>query len=143
MLAWLNKVYHHHHHHHVLTKRTVLEQVMKIYDPLGLVSPFTLLAKIYLREVWSRNLDWDAHLPADLTTKWVSFFTTLFQLDRLRLSRSLRPEDAVGRPWLIILSDGSDLAYGYAAYIRWTLQSGLYWCRLIMAKCRIAPINKL
>ena len=36
-----------------LTKRTVLEQVMKIYDPLGLVCPFTLLAKVYLREVWS------------------------------------------------------------------------------------------
>ena len=127
----------------ILTKRTVLEQVMKIYDPLGLVSPFTLLAKMYLREVWSRNLDWDTPLPADLTTKWVSFFTTLFELDRLRLPRNLRPEDAVGRPWLIILSDGSDIAYGFAAYVRWTLQSGLYWCRLIMAKCRIASVNKL
>ena len=75
----------------ILTKRTVLEQVMKIYDPLGLVSPFTLLAKMYLSEVWSRNLDWDTHLPADLTTKWVSFLTTLFKLDRLRLPRNLRP----------------------------------------------------
>ena len=108
---------------------------MKIYDPLGLVSPFTLLAKIYLREIWSRKLDWDTPLPSDLTSKWVSFFTTLFQLKRLRFSRRLRPEDAVG--------DGSDIAYGYAAYIRWSLQSGLYWCRLIMAKCRIAPVNKL
>ena len=45
----------------ILTKRTVLEQVMKIYDPLGLVSPFTLLAKIYLREICSRKLDWDTH----------------------------------------------------------------------------------
>jgi hypothetical protein len=77
----------------VLTKRTVLEQVMKIYDPLGLVSPFTLLAKIYLREVWLRKHDWDAPLPADLSHL---SFTTLFQLDRLRLPRSLRPEGAVG-----------------------------------------------
>ena len=126
----------------ILTKRTVLEQVMKIYDPLGLVSPFTLLAKMYLREVWSRNLDWDTPLPADLTNKWVSFFTTLFELDRLHLPRNLQPEDAAGRPWLIILSNGS-IAYGFAAYVRWTLQSGLYWCQLIMAKCRIAPVNKL
>ena len=128
----------------ILTKRTVLEQVMKIYDPLGLVSSLTLSAKIYVREIWSRKLDWDTPLPSDLTSKWVSFFTTLFQLlEHLRFPRRLRPEDAVGRPWFIILSDLSDLAYGYAAYIRWSLQSGLYWCRLIMAKCRIAPVNKL
>ena len=35
----------------VLTKQTVLEQVMKIYDPLGLVCLFTLWGKVYLREL--------------------------------------------------------------------------------------------
>ena len=60
-----------------------------------------------------------------------------------QFSRCLRPHDAIGRPWLIILSDASDLAYGYAAYIRWLLQDGTYWCRLIMPKCRIVPLNKL
>ena len=101
----------------ILTKRTVLEQVMKIYDPLGLVCPFTLLAKLYLREVWSRKLDWDTPLPMDLTKKWIRFFTTLFRLEQLRFPCCLRPKDAIGRPWLVILSDGSDLAFGYAAYI--------------------------
>ena len=33
----------------ILTKRIVLQQVMKICDPLGLVSPFALIGKIYLR----------------------------------------------------------------------------------------------
>jgi hypothetical protein len=127
----------------VLTRRNVLEQVMKIYDPLGLISPFTLMAKIYLRETWSRNLGWDDALPAELCNKWSNFFAALFKLQRLCLERCLRPENSHGRPWLIILSDGSDLAYGFAAYIRWKLDDGSYWCRLIMAKCRIAPINKL
>ena len=116
---------------------------MKIYDPLGLISPFTLMAKIYLRETWSRNLGWDDALPAELCNKWSNFFAALFKLQRLCLERCLRPENSHGRPWLIILSDGSDLAYGFAAYIRWKLDDGSYWCRLIMAKCRIAPINKL
>ena len=92
--------------HEILTKRAVLEQVLKIYDLLGLVSPFTQLAKICLREIWSRKLDWNTPLPSDLTSKWVSFFTTLFQLEHLRIPRRLRPEDAVRRPCLIILSDG-------------------------------------
>jgi len=41
------------------------------------------------------------------------------------------------------MSDGSDLAYGFAAYVRWELDDGKFWCSLIMAKCRIAPVNKL
>ena len=127
----------------VLTRRIVLSQVMMIFDPLGFVCPYTLLGKIHLRETWSLKLGWDDPLPIHLRSKWVHFFCSLFQLEQLRLGRCLRPPDSVGRPWLIIFSDGSDLAYGFAAYIRWRLNSGDYWCRLIMAKCRIAPVNKL
>lgn len=114
-----------------------------IFDPLGFVCPYTLLGKIYLRETWSLKLGWDDPLPTHLRSKWVHFFCSLFQLEQLTLNCCLRPPDSVGRPWLIIFSDGSDLAYGFAAYIRWRLNSGDYWCRLIMAKCRIAPVNKL
>ena len=45
----------------------------------------------------------------------------------------------MGLPMLIVFSDGSKLAFGAAAYIRWELKAGGYWSRLIMAKCRIAP----
>ena len=41
----------------VLTKRLGLQQVMVIYDPMGLVTPFTLQAKVYLRETWLLKLD--------------------------------------------------------------------------------------
>ena len=127
----------------ILTKRIVLQQVMKIYDPLGLVCPFTPIGKIYLRETWSRNLGWDDQLPVDLRAKWLKFFISLFELEKLSLQRCLRPPEAVGNPWLIIFSDGSDIAYGFVAYIRWELADGNAWCRLIMAKCRVGPINKL
>ena len=49
----------------------------------------------------------------------------------------------MGSPSLTIFSDGSDIAYGYSAYIRWQLSDGSFWCRLIVAKCRIFPIRKL
>ena len=89
------------------------------------------------------KLGWDDQLPTDLRVKWVHFFFTLFQLEQLSLNRCLRPPNSVDRPWLIIFSNGSDLAYGFPAYVRWRLDSGDYWCRLIMAKCCIAPVNKL
>ena len=52
-----------------LTKRMVLSQVMKIYDPLGLLCPFTLYGKIYLRETWALKLGWDVALPDNLREK--------------------------------------------------------------------------
>ena len=127
----------------VLTKRMVLGQVMKIYDPLGILCPFTLIGKVLLRETWMQGIGWDDRLPDDLRCKWITFFTNMFQMESLKFERCLRPADAQGNPWLVILSDGSDLAYGFVAYARWRLQSGSYSCRLIMAKNRIAPINKL
>ena len=127
----------------VLTRRLVLEQVMSIFDPLGFLCPFTLLAKVYLRETWARNLGWDDMLPTELRGKWMEFFTSLFELQGVKFPRCLKPENAVGKPCLIIMSDGSDIAYGFVAYIRWTLDNGGFWCRLILAKCRIAPMSKL
>ena len=127
----------------ILTRRMVLEQSMKIYDPLGVLSPFTLQSKILLRETWTLKLNWDDQLPGDLRSRWVTFFTQLFQLSDLNYDRCMKPEGAVGNPSLVILSDGSDVAYGFAAYVRWQLQDGSYWCRLALAKCRIAPVHKL
>ena len=52
----------------ILSRQIVLEQVMRIYDPLGLVHSFTLIAKVYLWKTWSRILEWDNRLPDDLCT---------------------------------------------------------------------------
>jgi hypothetical protein len=127
----------------VLTKRMVLEQVMRLYDPLGILSPFIVRGKIYLRETWDLGLAWDDPLPAHMRNKWVTFFIQMCQLSAMEYDRCLTPRDAQGQPTLVILSDASDKAYGFAAYIRWKLSDGKYFCRLVLAKSRIAPIRKL
>ena len=125
----------------VLTRRNVLKQVMSIYDPLGLLSPFTLKAKILLRKTWEIKLGWDDCLPPELHQDWCKFFAELFQVNDLRIQRCLKPKNAAGLPWLIILSDGSTQAYGCAAYARWECNDGTIKMRLIMAKSRIAPLS--
>ena len=127
----------------ILTKRMVLQQVMGIYDPMGLISPFTIKAKMYLRETWILKLDWDDPLPQDMKRKWKQFFQDMFLLENLKFPRCLKPKNAVGDPWLIILSDGSDQAYGCAAYARWNCSDGSVKMHLIMAKARIAPMDKV
>ena len=52
------------------TKRGVLGKVARIYDPLGLVSPFTLGDKLLYREVCDAKIASDAQLQPDLVAKW-------------------------------------------------------------------------
>lgn len=127
----------------ILTRRIVLEQVMRVYDPFGILAPFIITAKILLRDTWLLKLGWDEALPDHMHSRWITFFTGLFQVEQYEYERCIKPENTVGNPCLVILSDASDNAYGFAAYVRWELSDGKYWCRLLLAKSRIAPIRKL
>ena len=125
------------------TRRKVLQQVMAIYDPLGLLSPFTLKAKILLRKTWEIKLGWDDELPPCLYQSWTHFFKELFDIQQINFPRCTKPKDAVGDPWLVLYSDGSEVAYGCVAYVRWSCENGTYKSCLLMAKSRIGPVTKL
>ena len=118
-----------------------MSNIAKVFDVMGFVTPVTLKAKLMIREVCDdESLGWDNPLPEDLRKKWIDFLRSLFELDSLRVPRSLWPEGEVkGLPSLVIFSDGSISAYGVAAYIRWELAEGGYWSRLIIAKSKISP----
>ena len=125
----------------LLTRKVVLSNVMKVFDPIGLLSPLILRAKLLLRETWSvAGLGWDDPLPTKEKDDWLKFFISLLQLNDIEIPRSLWPEGEVeGLPMLVIFSDGSISAYGVAAYIRWQMKDGSFWSRLIMAKSKLAP----
>lgn len=56
-----------------LTKRGVLRKLVKVYDPLGLVSPVTLKGKLIFRDVCDEKQPWDAKLNepiAQRRKKW-------------------------------------------------------------------------
>ena len=49
----------------------------------------------------------------------------------------------MGKPDLVVFSDGSVLAFGAVAYVRWLLESGEYWTALVMSKSKVAPKNRI
>ena len=126
----------------LLTKRMVLSQVMRIYDPMGLICAFTLRGKILLRETWEENYQWDEPLPEALRLRWVKFLCSVYDLRKLEYPRSIKPKEAEGNPTLVLFSDASDKAYGFMAYARWKCSNETYQSRLIMAKNRVAPLVK-
>ena len=78
-----------------------------------------------------------------IRSKWVKFFTSSFELENLRIERCIKPENAIGDPMLVIYSDGSDLGYGCVAYVRWECDDDTVKSFLVMAKSKIAPMNKI
>ena len=126
-----------------LSKRQVLSQVNGVYDPLGLISPFTVRAKMMLRKLWGQDerLDWDDAIPDHLGHDWITFFEELFQLKNASIPRCIKPRKSVEELEFILFSDPSNEAYGAAAYVRWTLLNGTFAAQLIPSKNRIAPVK--
>ena len=127
----------------VLTRRMILSQVNGIYDPIGLASPFTVQAKIMLRSLTAEGLDWDEAVSDSERQKWVKFFQDVFEMEDISFPRSIKPNDAVGQPVLILFSDASEHAFGTCAYVRWRMSNGTFQSRLLTAKSRLAPLKKI
>ena len=129
-----------------LTKRMVLSQINKIYDPLGLVTPVTVSAKILMRKLWIgelKSLGWDGPLPTDVRREWLDLFAELFNLETVEFQRCVRPPCAIGKPGLIVLSDGAEEAFGTCAYIRWQISDNSFSSQLLGSKCRVSPLKKI
>jgi hypothetical protein len=63
------------------TKRQMLSDASKVYDPLGFISPVTISLKICMQTIWFHNLGWDEHIPQDIAQ---IFFNWRAQLHEVR-----------------------------------------------------------
>ena len=45
-----------------LTKRIVMSQLNGIYYPIGLLVPLTIKGKIFMRNLWVKEFDWDTYV---------------------------------------------------------------------------------
>ncbi|XP_051864115.1 uncharacterized protein LOC127566213 [Drosophila albomicans] len=52
------------------TKRNILSVTSRLFDPLGLLSPLIIKAKILLQELWLQKLEWDESIPLSLDISW-------------------------------------------------------------------------
>jgi len=55
------------------TKRQVLFDVSRLFDPLGLLAPIVIQFKIIFQKLWLLNLDWDDPLPTKLADNWLKW----------------------------------------------------------------------
>eukprot|EP00057_Strongylocentrotus_purpuratus_P016422 XP_011670896.1 PREDICTED: uncharacterized protein LOC105441474 [Strongylocentrotus purpuratus] len=125
------------------TKRRILSQIAKIFDPIGFASALLVKAKIGMQRLWQLGLDWDEELPSREKAEWVKLFREMENLDGVSFQRCLTPPGAMRRPTLCVFCDASEEAFGACVYIRWELEDGSYDVRFVTAKSRVAPLKKL
>ncbi|XP_039311325.1 uncharacterized protein LOC120359084 [Solenopsis invicta] len=126
--------------HETTTKRTVLSDAARLFDPLGWVAPVLIFARVFMQDLWLASHDWDDPLPLELADAWRVFTASLPGLSALRVPRWLQrdPGDEVE---LRGFSDASERAYAAAVYARVTRRDGRVRVTLLTARAKVAPVK--
>ena len=53
------------------------------FDPLVVVCPIVLNAKVLFQETCKQKISWAAVIPIDINNKWKVFINELFKLDKI------------------------------------------------------------
>ena len=70
-----------------ITQRTVLNFVSSVYDPVGLVAPYIVRARLLLKDIWKiSGQSWDDELPEDIIDKFLEGHSGLPLLGQLTIS---------------------------------------------------------
>lgn len=70
-----------------ITKHHILSVVSQIFDPLGLVGPCIMEAKLIVQKLWKYKYDWDSEVSPEIQNSWHSFVSMLHLLNNLKIPR--------------------------------------------------------
>ncbi|XP_058817384.1 uncharacterized protein LOC131680690 [Topomyia yanbarensis] len=121
-----------------ITKRHILSEMSKIYDPLGLLAPATLVSKLLMRELWKLKIDWDEEVPIEQRNNWVNFIASLIATAGMTINRYVLTDNRIAIE-LHAYSDASLAAYGTCVYIRSICSNGNAEVHLLTSKSKVAP----
>ncbi|GFX91396.1 integrase catalytic domain-containing protein [Trichonephila clavipes] len=127
---------------HIFTKRDVLSQNARIFDPLGLLGPVISKAKFFMQQLWLLKFEWHEKLPVPVAAEWASFVLSLPVLERLKIPRFVLSENLES----IILygfSDASEKGFGAVTYVSVIKNNGDRHSHLLCRKSRVAPLKTL
>ncbi|GFW13013.1 integrase catalytic domain-containing protein [Trichonephila clavipes] len=124
----------------VWTKRKVLSEVAKIFDPLGWLAPSVIISKIFLRELWSHHLSWDKELPDSLARQWRIFEEQLPLLTNIKIPRCILIPQAIDVQ-VHGFCDSSEKAYCAVIYIWSKDATQTVVSRLLTSKTRVSPVK--
>ncbi|GBN29372.1 hypothetical protein AVEN_57692-1, partial [Araneus ventricosus] len=126
----------------VPTKRTVLADIAKLFDPLGFLGPVIVKAKIFLQKLWLQKVEWDQELPHQEKVKWETLRDCLNDLTNVRIQRYILT-DSIKLLELHGFSDASKDAFGAVVYLRCVTILNHVKVSLLCSKSKVAPLKSV
>ncbi|CAF4882559.1 unnamed protein product [Pieris macdunnoughi] len=123
------------------TKRQLLSEISKIYDPLGWLVPVTTKLKILFQETWKSDLGWDQPIPHKLVLEWTKIKVDISYISQFKIPRWLQTQenDIVE---LHGFCDASTKAYACVVYCRIRRKDTTQYVTIVAATSKVVPIKK-
>lgn len=122
------------------TKRSIMQKIATIFDPLGMLSPFTIRAKQILQEIWASASEWDSEINEELSEKARTWFTELQKITEIKIPRCLKRENGNVKSFTLhAFADASKSGYGSALYAITEYEDETKSCRIIASKNKVTP----
>ncbi|UYV72999.1 hypothetical protein LAZ67_10001432 [Cordylochernes scorpioides] len=122
------------------TKRNILSQMAKIYDPLGWFAPVMLKIKLMIQTLWAAKLTWDEPIPVRLQESWKVIQNDLASLHQVQIPRWIGLFEPATYE-IHGFADASQRAYAAMVYIKIIHNSSIHEVYLLAAKSRVATLK--
>ena len=125
-----------------LTKREFLSIAAKIFDPLGLISPVTIILKQLFQNlsIKTSGTDWDDPLPSEVFYKWSKIKSQLKDLSEIRIPRWV---PSYSNLVLHGFCDASTKSYAACIYLVSSDTNGNKSSNLLITKTKVAPVEQI
>ena len=119
----------------LITKRSLLSDLAKIYDILGFLGPLVILGRILVQEAWDKNLNWDTALPEDFGDRWRALVIRLKSAISVPIPRWIGFSN-LDQVSIHCFSDASEKALGIVVYVVTSEGSSFF-----SSKPKVCPIK--
>ncbi|XP_077260466.1 uncharacterized protein LOC143896442 [Temnothorax americanus] len=124
-------------------KCTILSKISSLFDPLGLLGPIIVLAKLIMQDLWQSDIHWDESISPDIDTRWRKLKDQLPLVNNLSVPRCAKYSTDPRSVQLHGFCDASERAYGACVYIRTWVGTNEFRSELLCSKSRVAPIKSV
>ena len=121
------------------TLRHMVSAVARVYDPLGLVTPFMMAGRAVVQLIWLEHKKWDDPLSASIAAKCTRWVERARELLEVRIPRRITAlhHDGLDGSRLVAFCDACRIGYAAVVYA-----VGPHAVQLVAARCRVAPAKK-
>ncbi|XP_031622711.1 uncharacterized protein LOC116340379 [Contarinia nasturtii] len=127
------------------TKRNILSEIAKLYDPLGWLAPCIVRAKMLMQDLWrlSDAFNWDTPVPKHISNDWQQVYEELCLPIPIQVPRWIGLSSDMISTEIHGFCDAANRAYAASIYLVVKHRDDSTVSNLIASKTKLAPIKTI